>query len=100
MADGLAATSQCAALLQESDRLVSSVLSIQPRISPAAGAVSDDDLVTKCAQDILTNLPAPLAREDASIARDPFAPLHTGLLISLCLHPTLPCQGVRCRQYS
>lgn len=54
------------------------MLSVQPRSSHTAGAVSNDDLVTSIAQDILANLPAPLAREDASIARDPFAPLPTG----------------------
>jgi len=54
------------------------VLSIQPRTGPAAGSVSGDDLVANMARDILANLPAPLLREDASIAKDPFAVLPTG----------------------
>ena len=66
-------------LLQESERLISLMLSMQPRTSPAAGAVPNDVLVATMAQDILASLPAPLAREDASIARDPFAPLPTGV---------------------
>jgi hypothetical protein len=54
------------------------VLSIQPRTGPAAGSVSGDDLVANMARDILANLPAPLLREDTSIAKDPFAVLSTG----------------------
>ncbi|KAL3130869.1 hypothetical protein ABBQ38_000199 [Trebouxia sp. C0009 RCD-2024] len=69
--------------LQESERLISTVLSVQPRASHTAGAVSHDDMVAGVAQDALANLPAPLAREDASIARDPFAPLPTGAVNSL-----------------
>lgn len=64
--------------LQEGERLIGTVLSVQPRSSHTAGAVSNDDMVAGVAQDILANLPAALAREDASIARDPFAPLPTG----------------------
>ena len=71
-------SSRCRAVLQESERLISTVLSVQPRTSHTAGAVSNDELVASTAQDILANLPAALAREDASIARDPFAPLPTG----------------------
>lgn len=63
---------------QESERLISTVLSVQPRMSHTAGAVSNDDMVASIAQSTLANLPAPLAREDASIAKDPFAPLPTG----------------------
>ncbi|KAL3138895.1 hypothetical protein ABBQ32_005718 [Trebouxia sp. C0010 RCD-2024] len=69
--------------LQESERLISTVLSVQPRMSHTAGAVSNDDMVASVAQDALANLPAPLVREDASIARDPFAPLPTGAVNSL-----------------
>ena len=65
-------------VLQESERVMSTVLSVQPRTSHTAGAVSNDDMVASVAQDILANLPAPLSREDASIARDPFAALPTG----------------------
>lgn len=64
--------------LQEGERLINTVLSVQPRTSHIAGAVSNDDIVASIAQDVLANLPAALAREDASIARDPFAPLPTG----------------------
>ena len=59
--------------------MLGTVLSIQPRTGPAAGSVSGDDLVANMAQDILVNLPAPLLREDASIAKDPFATLPTGV---------------------
>ena len=55
------------------------MLSIQPHTGPAAGSVSGDDLVGSMAQDILANLPVPLLREDASIAKDPFAILSTGV---------------------
>ena len=55
------------------------MLSIQPRTTPAAGGASRDDLVAKMAQDILAGLPGPLSREDTSIAKDPFAPLPTGI---------------------
>ncbi len=55
------------------------MLSIQPRPGLAAGSVSGDDLVANMAQDILANLPAPLLQEDASIAKDPFAVLPTGV---------------------
>ena len=64
--------------VQESQRLLSTVLSIQPRTGPAAGSVSGDDFVANMARDVLANLPAPLLRADASIAKDPFAVLHTG----------------------
>ena len=73
-----AISSLCCASLQEGERLISTVLSVQPRTSHTAGAVSNDEMVASVAQDILANLPAALAREDASIARDPFAPLSTG----------------------
>ena len=63
---------------------------MQPRTSPAAGALSNDVLVANMAQDILGALPAPLAREDASIARDPFAPLPTGLLANQAMTHFLP----------
>ncbi|DBA83803.1 TPA: hypothetical protein ACH3X1_006326, partial [Trebouxia sp. C0004] len=69
--------------LQESERLLGTVLSIQPRTGLAAGSVSSDELVANMAQDILANLPAPLLREDASIAKDPFAVLPTGAVNSL-----------------
>ena len=75
----------CCVVVQESERLISTVLSVQPRMSHTAGAVSNDDMVASVAQDTLANLPAPLAREDASIAKDPFAPLPTGGLT--------PCAG-------
>ncbi len=64
--------------VQESERLLGTVLSIQPRTTSAAGGTSNDDLVANMARDILAGLSAPLSREDASIAKDPFAPLPTG----------------------
>ena len=57
---------------------MSAVLAMQPRSSAVAGAMSNDTLVANLAQDILASLPAALQREDASIARDPFARLPTG----------------------
>ena len=80
-------------VLQESERLISTVLSVQPRMSHAAGAVSNDDMVASMAQETLANLPALLAREDASIAKDPFAPLPTGGLALLL--PTTVFVGMR-----
>jgi len=72
-------SSPCIRSVQESERLLGTVLSIQPRTGPAAGSVSSDDLVANMAQDILAHLPAPLLWEDASIAKDPFAILPTGV---------------------
>ena len=71
-------SSLCGSFVQESERVMSTVLSVQPRSSHSAGGVSNDEVVATAAQDILANLPALLARQDASIARDPFAPLPTG----------------------
>ena len=63
------------------------MLSIQPRTTPAAGGISHDDLVAKMAQDILAGLPGALSRDDTSIAKDPFAPLPTGIASRVAAAP-------------
>ena len=69
---------QTLVLLQESKRLLSTVLSIQPGVVHPAGTASGGDQVAQLVASILADLPAVLSKEDASVARDPFAPLSTG----------------------
>ena len=63
---------------QESKRLLSTVLSIQPGAARPAGTACNDDQVAQLVTSILADLPAVLSRDDASVAKDPFAPLSTG----------------------
>lgn len=73
-------------LLQDSKRLLDTVLSIQPgaaRAAGTAGAASSDDRVAQLVNDVLASLPAVFLREDASVARDPFAQLPTGAVTAV-----------------
>lgn len=85
------ATEWHALLLQESKRLLSTVLSIQPGTTQPAGAAgpagpaSVDSHMAQLVSNILANLPASLSREDASVAKDPFAPLPSGQQLAACL---------------
>lgn len=60
------------------------MLSIQPGAAHPAGTASSGDQVAQLVASILADLPAVLSKEDASVARDPFAPLSTGGLPIEC----------------
>lgn len=66
-------------MLQESRRLLSTVQSLQPGAAHIAGATGSNSQLAQLVESILSSMPAPLSREDASVARDPFAPLSTGM---------------------
>ncbi|KAK9815239.1 hypothetical protein WJX72_000483 [[Myrmecia] bisecta] len=61
--------------LQETHKVIETILSIQPRIATAAGEQSPDDVVASLADEILQSLPASFSHDDASIPHNPFAPL-------------------------
>lgn len=53
--------------LQETRRLVDSILSIQPRLAAGAAGRSPDDIVSSLAAELLAALPPPLLREEAAL---------------------------------
>lgn len=58
--------------LQESNKITSAVLSIQPRASATAGGKSPDDIVAELASSIAQSLPAPLAPQDIELVEPIF----------------------------
>ena len=72
------------------------MLSIQPGAARPAGTACNDDQVAQLVTNILANLPALLSREDASVARDPFAPLSTGKLPHKTLADKHGCEAGMC----
>jgi hypothetical protein len=65
---------------------VTAILALQPRVATSAAGRSSDDLARGMAQEMLAALPAgPLAAEQASVLRDPSAPLPCGAPNSLAV---------------
>lgn len=50
--------------LQESSKVVNSIISIQPRVGTSAGGKSPDEIVAKLGATVLESLPQPLTPED------------------------------------
>ncbi len=75
---GLHANADTAFQLQESDRILTSILALQPRIATSAGGRSSDEIVRDLSEEILASLPDPLTPDHASAVKNPFAPLPSG----------------------
>ena len=67
--------------LQETRRLVDSILSIQPRVTSGSAGKSPDEVVTELAAELQASLQPELNREEA--LEDLFARTETGQLNSL-----------------
>eukprot|EP00854_Cymbomonas_tetramitiformis_P012166 gene12165-14372_t len=62
---GMHANANITFQLQETQKIIETVLSIQPRLAAAEGGKSSDDIVTEVASDIKEALPDSLERNDA-----------------------------------
>jgi dynein heavy chain len=69
--------------LQESKKVVDTVLSIQPQVSAAGGGKTSEEIVAELAKEIEEKMPSVLDRENASEERDPFAVTESGMANSL-----------------